>query len=284
MDYKGNNDEILILSDLSSSNCHLLKDRLESGLTIVWSTEQETHLNIDGVDFSLKPNHILCLTEFHKVNVKHIGTARLIKFNRAFYCIADHDNEVSCKGILFFGASQVPEICIPESEKEKFDLLWRMFSLEMKSPDNLQAEMLQMMLKRLIILCTRLYKQQHTVTMRDTADLNIVREFNYLVETHFRTLHKVADYADLLHKSPKTLSNLFAKYNNKSPLQIVQSRIMLEARRLLTYTDKAISDIAYEIGYDDLQSFSRFFKSREGLSPKDFKERKSTEKATNAQA
>jgi len=65
-------------------------------------------------------------------------------------------------------------------------------------------------------------------------------------------------------------------------LQIIQNRIMLEARRLLTYTDKAVSEIAYEIGYDDLQSFSRFFKSREGLSPKDFKEQQSTGNNTYA--
>jgi hypothetical protein len=51
--------------------------------------------------FSSKFDFIL--TEYHKVEVLKVTTARLIHFNRAFYCIADHD-KVGCKGILFFGA------------------------------------------------------------------------------------------------------------------------------------------------------------------------------------
>jgi AraC-like DNA-binding protein len=81
----------------------------------------------------------------------------------------------------------------------------------------------------------------------------------------------VADYAEMLNKSPKTLSNLFKKYNEKSPLQIIQNRIILEARRLLRYSDKSIKEIAYVIGYEDIQSFSRFFKKMEGVSPSEFK-------------
>jgi AraC-like DNA-binding protein len=75
----------------------------------------------------------------------------------------------------------------------------------------------------------------------------------------------------MLNKSPKTLSNLFKKYNEKSPLQVIQNRTILEARRLLRYSDKSIKEIAYEIGYEDIQSFSRFFKKVEGISPSDFK-------------
>ncbi len=46
---------------------------------------------------------------------------------------------------------------------------------------------------------------------------------------------------------------------------------MLEARRLLRYSDLQIQEVAYEIGYDDIQTFSRFFKKQEGVSPSEFK-------------
>jgi len=98
-----------------------------------------------------------------------------------------------------------------------------------------------------------------------------VREYNFLVETHFRTKHSVEEYASLLNKSPKTLSNLFGKIHNQTPLQMIQGRIMLEAKRLLKYSDKNISEIADEIGFLDLQSFSRFFKKHQSLSPSDFR-------------
>ena len=81
----------------------------------------------------------------------------------------------------------------------------------------------------------------------------------------------MAEYADLLNKSPKTLSNLFKKITDKSPLKFIHDRKMLEARRLLAYTEMSVKEIAYELGFDDLQSFSRFFKKLASIAPSDFK-------------
>ena len=116
-----------------------------------------------------------------------------------------------------------------------------------------------------MILCTRIYKSQKQY---DALDSDLIRQFNYLVEEHHHKLHTVAAYAKLLHKSPKTLSNIFAQTGNKTPLQYIQDRIMLAARRLLHYSDNQVQEIAYELGYEDVQSFSRFFKRHEGVSPK----------------
>ena len=59
----------------------------------------------------------------------------------------------------------------------------------------------------------------------------------------------------------------------KTPLQIIQDRIMLEAIRLLRYTDKSIKEITYDVGYEDIQTFSRFFKKIKGVSPSEFKKK-----------
>ncbi len=268
--YTGQINEFLRLDEVTSLNCHLLKEKISEGLSIIWTLE-DLVLKVDGVEKEFKANDILFLTEFHTIEILKIESVKLVRFNRAFYCISDHDNEVGCKGILFFGASNVPSISIPNNELQKFETLWKMFSIEMESIDDLKNEMLQMMLKRLLILCTRIYKEQTELTSFDKNQLDIVREYNYLVEKYFKTKHQVVDYATLLNKSPKTLSNLFKKYGNKSPLQIIQDRKILEARRLLYYTDKSVKEIAYEIGFEDIQTFSRFFKKIEGVSPSNFK-------------
>ncbi|SHG00922.1 transcriptional regulator, AraC family [Flavobacterium segetis] len=268
--YTGQINEFLRLDEVSSLNCHLLKEKISEGLSVVWALEKLT-IKVDGQEKQFQINEIVFLTEFHTIEIIDIHKVRLVRFNRAFYCISDHDSEVGCKGILFFGASQVPKIAIPILELEKFDTLWKMFSIEMESIDDLKNEMLQMMLKRLLILCTRIYKEQTELTSFDRNQLDIVREYNYLVEKYFKTKHQVADYAVLLNRSPKTLSNLFKKFGKKSPLQVIQDRKILEARRLLQYSDKSIKEIAYEIGYEDIQTFSRFFKKIEGISPSNYK-------------
>lgn len=271
-EYKGHTDEYLLLTEITSDNCHLLKKVASQEQTLLWMTAGGNHLNIDGKDYAFEENEIVCLTQFHRFSPKQVSSLRMVRFNRPFFCVIDRDSEVGCKGILFFGASQLPVFRIPADELEKFDILWRMFCLEMQSRDSLQIEMLQMMLKRLLILSTRLYKAQTMAGVVENTQMDLVREYNFLVEQHFKTKHTVAEYADMLHKSPKTISNLFSRLGAKTPLQLIQERKMLEARRLLRYTDLPIKEIAYELGYEDLQTFSRFFKAQEGISPSEFRE------------
>ncbi len=270
MKFIGNAEEYLHLELLKSENCSVLKEVIESSLTILWFQEDENYLVIDGKEQCFKKNEIVFLTEFHRIEVVKINTIRFLRFNRSFYCILDHDVEVSCKGALFFGASQVPVIKLSKEDFEKFETLWKMFLIEMDSDDSLQIGMLQMMLKRYLILGTRIYKQQKNYPV-DKESSDIIREFNFLVEEHFREKHTVAEYAALLFKSPKTLSNLFSKQRAKTPLQYIHDRRILEARRLLSYTDYSIKEIAYQIGFGDLQAFSRFFKKFEGVSPSEYK-------------
>jgi AraC family transcriptional activator of pobA len=281
MKYIGTTREYLCLTTNDIESCNILNDSVENCLTVLWFTQSnQNKLIIDGDEFVFSKNEIVFLTEFHKLSIEKLENVKLLRFNRSFYCILDNDIEVGCKGVLFFGASQLPIITIPKEDIEKFETLWKMFTLEMHSPDNLQRDMLQMMLKRYLILCTRIYKlkMQYPIENRDS---DVVREFNFLVETHFKSIHSVTEYAELLHKSPKTISNIFRKHNSKSPLQFIHDRKMLEAKRLLIYTTKRIKEIAFEVGFEDIQTFSRFFKRNEGISPSKYKETRQLSKIAN---
>jgi AraC family transcriptional regulator, transcriptional activator of pobA len=274
--YSGQSNEVLQLTEVTDAHKAIVTIPDNDTMIILWSTTGSTELLLDGRKQLLTKHQITFLTGLHHISVLHTEGLRTIRFNRSFYCVINHDAEVGCKGILFYGATQIPSILIPDDEREKYDILWRMFVLEMNVHDGIQAEMLQMMLKRFIILCVRLTKQQNNLVRFDSDQLNLIREFNFLVELHFREKHTVAEYATLLHKSPKTLANLFARYNTNTPLQIIHERILMEARRLLVYTDLSVKEVGYQLGFDSLQSFSRFFKKCDGDSPLDFREKTRT--------
>mgnify|MGYP000619179443 CR=1 FL=1 len=92
-----------------------------------------------------------------------------------------------------------------------------------------------------------------------------------MVEKHFREKHQVADYAEMLYKSPKTLSNIFKKYIDKTPLQIINERRLLEAKRLLNYTDQTIQEVATALNFNDIQAFSNFFRKHTKVAPSIFR-------------
>lgn len=271
MQFTGSLKEYFWLSSLAEENSDILRQAIKTGLTIFWNFEEGTTLSIDGINHLLKQNQIIFLTEFHKVKIESINKSRVLRFNRPFYCI-NHNSDDDCNGILFFGAAKVPVIQIPEDEVESFETLWNILNKEMRSKEDMQIEMLRILLKQLVILCTRLHKEQNNIASIEKGKLTIVRKFNSLVEMHYKSKHYVADYAELLNKSPKTICNLFSQLNQNTPLIIIQERILLEARRLLHYTERTIKDITYELGFEDIQAFSRFFKNKEGVSPKEFRQ------------
>jgi AraC-like DNA-binding protein len=271
--FTGQNSEYIEIVEINKPNASILNKSKQSELSLIWFKTDNNKINIDAIDYVFNANDIISLTEFHTIRTGDIVEATLIRWNRSFYCVVDHDSEVGCKGILYYGASTVPVIKPDEKHIDILTTLFKMFYIEMESKDNLQLEMLQMMLKRLLILCTRIYKDQNMVSKLRTQSIDTIREYNYLVEQHFKTKHTVKEYAVLLFKSPKTLSNLFKKYGDTTPQQFIQNRIMLEARRLLTYTEKSISEIGFELGFSDIQAFSRFFSKQEGSSPQKFRNR-----------
>ena len=249
----------------------------ESIVTILWNRKNEPiNFSIDKIPFSLLPNQIVTITYLQQVEF-HPNCEGLyaIIFNREFYCILDHDEEVSCNGILFFGTQDIPIISLPESEVNKFDMLLHVFIDEFETTDKIQGEMLQMLLKRFIIKCVRLAKDQLITHELDNKQIDTIRKFNFLVDAHFKEKRLVKDYADLLFKSPKTLSNLFSIYNQKSPQQIIHDRFILEAKRLFSFTDMSINEVGFDLGYEDPAYFSRFFKKHTGLTPSEYKNKTS---------
>ncbi len=246
----------------------------EGVIHFLWNRNDEpVQIYLDDLAIELAPHQITTTTYLQKVSFPSQNlplTAML--FNREFYCIKDHDEEVSCNGILFFGTQDLPIIQIPEDYRRKFELLLEVFIDEFKTIDNIQGDMLQMLLKRFIIICTRLAKEQLIVKELNDSQVDLIRRFNVLVDINFKTKRKVKDYADMMHKSPKTLSNLFSIYNQKSPQQIIQERVVLEAKRAILFTDKQTQEIAYDLGFEDPAYFSRYFKKVAGISPSEFRE------------
>jgi AraC-like DNA-binding protein len=251
----------------------MLKDR--NLYKIIWCIREPNTIKVDGYDVDLKPGQVLFCTPVNIIEIPTNNNGLIaFLFNREFYCIQHKDSEVSCMGVLFFGSTSLPVITLTEKETRSFNAMLILFKEEFETRDNIQGEMLRSLLKRMLITSTRLIKREEQIEELSIKQVNLIRKYNILVEQHFKKKHQVSDYADLLHKSPKTLSNFFKKHNYKSPLKIINDRIATEAKRLLIYSDLSAEEIAYELGYNEPSHFSKFFKNQTTHSPLQFRKLK----------
>lgn len=250
---------------------YFFREREKKLNAIVWNRGRAQIMTLDEMEVEMPPNSFFTLNVSHSFRLERSEDAVIWQFNKAFYCIVTHDAEVSCTGLLFYGWREAEPVFLDEKETRSFSLLLEVFKDEFGNRDNIQGEMLRVLLKRLIIKLTRLVKLQSTAGQLSASDLDTVRQFNLLVENHYKTKHQVQDYANLMFKSPKTLSNLFAKHSERSPVQVIADRLFLESKRLILYTDKSAGEIGAELGFEEPAHFSRFFKKMAGQSPSEFK-------------
>lgn len=274
-------EDIFILTDFSCKPAQKLFK--EKGLyKILWSRDGAVNLKVDDYEISLAENEVIFCTPLNVMEVPMDNEGLLaFVFNKQFFCIQTHDDQVSCHGFLFFGSAQPQVIKVNENDIMQFELMHQMFLKDLSIKDHLQGEMLRSLLKRMLIISTRLLKEELPDSSIGQSQMNLIREFNILVEKHFKEYHKVKEYANLLFKSPKTLSNLFSKHINKSPLNVINERIILEAKRLLLYSNLSNDEIATELGYKDSSHFSKFFKKHTELSPSVFRKSKNSAAISN---
>ena len=210
--------------------------------------------------FFVSPDQYLELTK----TTKEPGC--FIFYNRDFYCIQIHDEEVACNGLLFNNIHNMPMVALEKEEVPFVRYIFNQMEEEFVLKDASLEEMIRTYLKQLFIRSARLWKKQHLdkELVQQNSDLDFFRKFTLLVEAHYKQKHNVADYAELLYIAPKTITHKFKRLHLPQPNDIIKNRIILEAKRLLVHTTLTAKQIGYELGYEDPAYFSRIFVQKTG--------------------
>jgi AraC family transcriptional activator of pobA len=98
-----------------------------------------------------------------------------------------------------------------------------------------------------------------------------LEEFLELLQTHISNQKQVSYYADTLHLSPYQLNAITKATLGKTCSEIISGYIILESKRYLLATSSQVTQIALQLGYEDVSYFIRFFKKQTGYSPEAFR-------------
>lgn len=99
----------------------------------------------------------------------------------------------------------------------------------------------------------------------------IAGNFKKLVDHKFKEVSSVADYARLMNITPNYLNMVVKEVTGLTANEIINKRLLLEAKRMIIDRNKDITQIAFELGFNDPSYFARFFKREEGISPTQFR-------------
>ena len=149
-----------------------------------------------------------------------------------------------------------------------FEEIFQMFHYtEMEYKD----EAIGALLKLVLISCNNTC----SLPKREKNDKNsILSNFKVLINQFFKKWHTTTEYANELSLSSDHLNRIVKAQTGKTAKEHIQSRIIVEAKRLLYFTDMSTKEIGFELGFSEPANFSSFFKSHVGLSPSKFIESK----------
>ncbi|ARP85343.1 helix-turn-helix domain-containing protein [Bordetella genomosp. 9] len=127
----------------------------------------------------------------------------------------------------------------------------------------------------LLILLTqlrRLYREEDAGEGAGPS-FSLTRRLGLLIEEHYLTFGAIRQYAEALCVSERQLNEAVKRTLGRTVSQLVQERIALEAKRLLSNTGKGIAEIAFQLNFEDPAYFARFFKKHSGCTPGEFRRR-----------
>lgn len=199
-----------------------------------------------------------------------------LSFHGDFYCIEKHRHEVACNGVLFNNIYTPPFVPLDAEQAAQADNYLQLLRGAMTGSDDLAREDLVIAhLKILLIIATRVKSRQieETLTQLPPDAGPRLEQFHQLLEAHFKTWKKPAEYAAAMHITLKALSRLTGKYLSKTPSALIAERVVQEAKRALHFSHLSVKEIATALGYSDPLYLSRLFRKQTGVSPREFRQR-----------
>jgi AraC-like DNA-binding protein len=225
--------------------------------------DKEYPLRDKSIHF-ISPNHV------HQLKISKETSGIVCMFKEELFYINNEDKKFLNEVELFSDWNESPVLDIPD---ENFIELKNSMQQLLEEYDNAQAHrnnVMYMLLKIFLIKASRLSNKQNRIN-KNSKSLFMER-FLLLVEENHNQNKPIQYYADQLNITAIYLNRIIKENYGKSASDFISDRVILEAKRVLKYSQKTIKEIAFELGFDDPSYFSRFFKKRTNSTPVEYRQ------------
>jgi AraC-like DNA-binding protein len=216
-----------------------------------------------GSIFFLSPS------EIHSWTLSEDTDGYVLFFNASFY-VMDALSQQLFLLPFFKSKDKTRQLLLNEQELSKIEPV---FTSIIQEAENAQVFRHSILRAYLDVLLFKLADLRASSNNERIQPVSLVPELQALIESNFMQHWQVSQYAEKLNTTPQQLNNITKNYLNKTVAEIIQERMMAEAKRLLVYTSLTVSEIAYQLNFSDNSYFNRFFKKAENSTPEQFRKR-----------
>jgi AraC family transcriptional activator of pobA len=235
---------------------------------LIWVREGSGQHLIDGEPVVFGPR---TLTLIAKGQVHQFERA-----NRISGVVVRFDDEwlTSSRRWLFSGGS-CTALSVPENDAPRFDALLDLLREEVERPVGPEsAELRRHLLSAALLWAQRWREAQLEGGGAARADVQLQQQFLETLERDFSKSHEAGHYSAELGVTTGTLSRTLTRLTGRTTKQLILDRVLLEAARLLRFSDLSVKEIAARLGFTDQFAFSKAFKRQRGEAPLDFRNRR----------
>lgn len=195
----------------------------------------------------------------------------ILSFSSEFLLVNYTDKDF-LRSMPFFQIGAKPYLYINENEQHLLSDVYERIISEYTSNKELKDELLRFYVFELIYKAKRLYLENcnNSPEGKNTGSV-ITNNFIKLVEQHFLEKRQVSFYADLLTIHPNHLNVTVKKNTGKTCSELLQDRILLEAKCLLKSSSMSVKEIAFFLSFEDAGYFSKYFKKHTAISPLEYR-------------
>lgn len=239
---------------------------------LVLFTEGKGYHTIDFSRFTVKPYQVYFMApgQVHSWHFDGKADGYIIHFGAGFFGTFLQNANYILHFDFFNGNSEDGVHNIPLNIQPQIRKLFDSLLEEQQGSKNM--DLIRILMLELFIRIDRCCVNKKTKNISHQKLLTL-HHFKQLIEKHYRLIRLPKEYAELMYITPNHLNALCQDLAGKSAGELIRDRIILEAKRLLTNADMGITEIAYDLNFQDNSYFTRFFRKHTELTPEQFRKR-----------
>lgn len=261
-----------LMSYLEQNKEHSSKPHSHSFYQLIWFKNNVGKHFVDFQSFEITKDRLFFIAKnqihYFEKSINYEGV--LLHFNESFLLQNERDIEFFINYELF-NNPETPYYQIPRSIEITLNIYIEQIKNEIDKVYSFGHE--SILSNTLKSLLTTIERERRKVLPKEISNTKLLpyQRFRKLLEIAYIKNWSVATYAQKLNISTKTLNNSVKSKTGRTTLQLINDRVILEAKRKLSHSTAFVNEIGFDLGFEDPSYFVKFFKKHVHLTPSEFR-------------